>query len=644
MALDVEGVRLTNAALTYRDEASGSQYRLTGLTLRTGRFAPAVPMPFNLETRIDATQPAVAVNVRAKGELSADLERQAIRINALQLGVKGTAAGIALDKADLALPRLEIDNAAQGVRLEGMTLALSARQANDRFELNLTAPLLSLSEQAAGGSAAQLTFKLAGPDRAANGTLALSTLQGTRQALRIDEVAVTLEAKQAGNDVRGRLTSPLEANLTAKTVALPKIGGQFTLRTAALPQPAALSLSGSARAALAEEKAEANVSGKLDESNFQGDATLTKFSPPRVAFKFSIDKLDVDRYMAKAASESPAKPATGSAEQTPIDLSALKTLNLDGSVRVGQLKASGVTASKVRADVKAANGQVRIEPLSADLYEGTLRGAVGIDAQHNRFTVKQTLSNVALGPLLHDALSKDLLAGRGDVVIDAVATGNTVEALKRTLTGQTKLSLQDGAIKGINLAEALRKAKNLFSSGQDAEHAAAKGEQTDFSEFKASFALRDGKARNDDLSVKSPFLRLAGGGEVDLLQAALDYRAQVSVVASSQGQGGRDLAELAGLTVPVHITGPLTAPKFKLELRNVLRAGAETKLEEKKEALKEKLKGRLQERLGEPAAPPPDGAAQSQERAQEPSTEAPKEEVKETPKEEVKRRLKDLLR
>lgn len=637
VALDVEGVRVTNAVLVYRDEASGGQYRLSGLTLQTGRFAPPAPMPFSLETNIEATQPAVAITLRAKGEVSVDPQQRTFQVKAAQASAAGKAAGVGLERAELTLPVLELHGANQAMRLEGLSLAMTARQARDRIDIQLSAPVISLSNQSAEGAGAQLTFKLQGAQRAAQGTLSLSGLSGTRQALKVTELNLTLDADQAGSSVRGRLATPLEGNLDTMAFTLPRIGGKFDVKTPALPEPAVLSVTGTARATLSEEKAEIDLSGKLDQSNFQGTMRVAKFDPPQVRFDFSMDQLDADRYLVKqqpGEAERQPRPAAGATQETPIDLSALKTLNLDGRVQLGQLKASGVTVSKVRADVKANNGQVRIEPLSANLYDGSLRGALAIDAHRQRFTVKQTLSKVKVGPLLRDALSQDLLAGRGDVVIDAVATGNTVSELKRSLSGQTKVSLQDGAIKGINLAEILRKAKSLLTGGQDTEHAAAQGEQTDFSEFKAGFVLKDGKARNDDLSMKSPFLRLAGGGEIDLLQLMLDYRVQTALVASSKGQGGRELEELAGLTLPVHITGPLTAPKFKLEWRSALRGSAETRLEEKKEALKERLKDRLQERLGEPESAPPaeEGAAGSPPPAEE------------SPKEEVKRRLKDLIR
>lgn len=60
-------------------------------------------------------------------------------------------------------------------------------------------------------------------------------------------------------------------------------------------------------------------------------------------------------------------------------------------------------------------------------------------------------------------------------------------------------------------------------------------------------------ARNDDLSMKSPFIRLGGAGDIGADR--MDYLARASVVATAGGQGGKELDHLKGLTVPVRVSG-----------------------------------------------------------------------------------------
>jgi AsmA protein len=72
-------------------------------------------------------------------------------------------------------------------------------------------------------------------------------------------------------------------------------------------------------------------------------------------------------------------------------------------------------------------------------------------------------------------------------------------------------------------------------------------------------------ARNDDLLIKSPLLRVGGEGVIDLGSDRIDYLVKPTVVATSKGQGGHDLADLSGVTIPVRVEGPLKSPGYTID-------------------------------------------------------------------------------
>jgi AsmA protein len=328
--------------------------------------------------------------------------------------------------------------------------------------------------------------------------------------------------------------------------------------------------------------------------SLQGNAEFDS-SPQAVRFNLSVDQLDLDRTLlppGKAATTS-AAPSAGRPEE-PIDLSPLKGLNLKGGLKIDRLVASNVKMEKVNLGIQAAGGRVELEPLSASLYQGSLKGSASVNANTNRFSMKAQLGGVAIGPLLRDALNNNLLEGRGDVALDVQTGGATVSAMKKTLTGTAKLALRDSGLKGVNLGELLRKAKSLRGSNPPPEQGAGPAERTDFTELEASFVIKNGVAHNDDLSAKSPLLRLAGSGDIDIGANSVDYVLKASVVASSGGQGGKELAELRGVTVPVKITGPLDAPRFRADLGAAAGDAVKQRAEEKlKERVQDRLKGLL---------------------------------------------------
>jgi AsmA protein len=166
--------------------------------------------------------------------------------------------------------------------------------------------------------------------------------------------------------------------------------------------------------------------------------------------------------------------------------------------------------------------------------------------------------------------------------------------MKKALSGNASLALRDSSLKGVNLGELLHQARALRGSNPPAEQGVTPAERTDFTELGASFVIRNGVAHNDDLSAKSPLLRLAGSGDIDIGANSIDYLVKASVVASSGGQGGKELAELRSVTVPVKITGPLDAPRFRADLGATVGDAVKQRAEEK---LKERARDRLKDLL-----------------------------------------------
>ncbi|TAN77828.1 MAG: AsmA family protein, partial [Gallionella sp.] len=120
---------------------------------------------------------------------------------------------------------------------------------------------------------------------------------------------------------------------------------------------------------------------------------------------------------------------------------------------------------------------------------------------------------------------------------------------------------------------------------------ANKEEKTDFSELKATFKVHNGVAHNDDLSLKSPLLRLTGNGDINIGNDSINYLAKATLAKTLEGQGGKE--SVGGITVPVRVSGPFTDLKYTLDFGAMVGEAARQKIEAKKE----EVKTRLQEQL-----------------------------------------------
>ena len=415
-------------------------------------------------------------------------------------------------------------------------------------------------------------------------------------SIDIQRASIAYSDLQAGQeymleDVRiktGRIASDAEGKLELGMLAKRK----------APPLEARLALDGRYR--FTNGTLSADVTGKLDESTLKAKFTLAE----PYEFEASIDKINLDRYLG--APEKPAaKPApqqTAKSEDAPVDFSALKGINAKGKLQVGAFEVRGLKLSELNAQLNAANGRVAVAPHSAKGYEGTISGEVIVDANKNHVTLKEKLEGISIGPILRDFAQQDRLEGKGNLTLDVTTAGNTVNAMKRALGGTARAQLRDGAVKGINLGEILRKARSTLGGGSQAAQAESGGSgkpQTDFSELSASFTIKNGIAHNEDLDAKAPLFRLGGSGDINIPESTLNYVVKAAIVATAEGQGGRERDKLAGLTVPVRLHGSFDDLKYDVDLRAMAGNAAKSQVGERVKEQIESRKDKIEERIGD---------------------------------------------
>lgn len=422
-------------------------------------------------------------------------------------------------------------------------------------------------------------------------TVEIPALESTPQAFKAEMVSIEVNGTLGDNLIKGRIATPVSGNLETKRFDLPHIQGAIGVTNSKMPKGSmTVALSGSAHLDMTAEKAGLNLTSKVDESTITSKAKMEGFDTPWYTFDIGIDRLDADRYLP------PGEKNTKQETEKPLDLSALKTLRADGNLRIGDFKAYNVKATNIRVGLKAAGGSMIVSPMTASLYQGTANGALTVNAAKTpHIAVEQELKGISIGPLMRDALGKDALDGRGNVSLDVTGEGDTVTAIKRALDGSLTMELRDGAIKGINIPGAIRaaKAKLGILKGEQTQTASAI-EKTDFSEMKAVFVIKNGVA-HDDLSAKSPLVRLAGTGDIDIGGEKLDYLLKATVVATLEGQGGKELVAMSGITVPVRISGPFAEPRVRLDFNSMVGQAVKRQVETVTEEIKTKGAEKLKE-------------------------------------------------
>ena len=288
---------------------------------------------------------------------------------------------------------------------------------------------------------------------------------------------------------------------------------------------------------------------------------------PQIKASLNGDSLNVDGLLggsAKAAA-GPADSASGWSDAK-IDFSGLKAVNAQINLSVERLSYSTIKAGPIGIRAAVAGGKLKLELPNFQLYGGVGAGVLSVDATGKVpvQTFRFSLSNLDAYPFLDDVAAFQRIEGKAAIAIDLTASGASQRAMVSALAGTASFEFSDGAIRGINVAKMVRNLGSATLSGWQSGDA----EKTDFASLGASFKIAQGKAQTSDLHLSGPLVRMAGAGTVDLPAQTINLRVDPQVVASLEGQGGKN--DLQGLGVPVAINGPWAAPSIYPDIAGIL--------------------------------------------------------------------------
>lgn len=541
--LSIGGIDISDASILWDDRSSGQKIAIEQFRLKSGAVVSAKPVDLQLAMTLHNKEPAVTAKLDLEGVVALDESTDLVSVSGLK---------IRLDAEGAALP----GGAVHAVLEAAVTAALNGSQV-DVAGLKLNAGELNLSGNLKGVALdRQPVF---------SGNLDLAEFNPRKW---MDEHAMKLPPMADGKAL---------ARLAA-SVKLRGEGGVTQLD---------------------------DVKLRLDESQLNGTATLRGSV---VGFNLNLDTIDVDRYLppsegeAKSAKRESTKTQPSSAagkstsEESLLPVESLRKLNIDGVLNIGRLTINKLLMEQVKLTLKAKDGQLSLNQQVGSFYQGGYQGSAAVDVRSKTPKVRTDAmaTGIQLGPLLKDISGQERLSGRGRFAAKLNTQGNSVNAFKRSLAGNLDFRFEDGAVKGFNAAKVIREAKARLKG--EAIPKSSEPEQTDFSELSGSGVITNGVIRNHDLLAKSPYLRVTGEGDVDLVREKLDYLIEAVVVSSDKGQGGEGLEELKGVVIPVQLSGPLDSPNYKVNWEKVL-------LESQKGRVKEKLQEKLEKELKDKRLP-----------------------------------------
>jgi AsmA protein len=406
-------------------------------------------------------------------------------------------------------------------------------------------------------------------------------------------------------------TFQVNVDLALQNVAISDISVDSTVDGEPLGSPLSISLSADTTYDMYKKEVRVGLNKlSINDTQVDGSALVQLTDEPKISFELHNSGLDLDALLGEpalktatvndpsnakgidvpAASISAVEaPNSPMASETEPDLSFLSTLNLTGKVTLDTLKANQVEMNKVLLEFAVDHGMIKLNTLSARLYQGVLHVNGELDARHSPATyrVNKSITGVQLQPLLIALADNNVIEGIGNIEANLQGSSLIPRKVKRNIHGTATLKITDGAIKGINVAQMIRthyaRIKGTSVSGSNVQ-------KTDFSALTATLRVGNGEVHTSDLSLYSPLLRLQGEGRANYIEQNLNLLIRTSLVGSLEGQGGKSADELKDITIPMKVSGDWNNLKYKLVVDDVLKEKAKKELNRSLDKLDSKIK------------------------------------------------------
>jgi len=518
--LDIARIDIANASVSYGDALSGERYALTDFNLTSGAMASGEPVRLQGNTGFDLQPAGVTGTMEMEAMLAFDVEAGVIHIDDLVLG--GLIEGVAAAPTTL---RLEVPTLEANTADEVLTLG--------DIELSIVGIDLAASVE---------PFSYAG-DPTPVATIRIDTFspRSLMQRLEIEP------PETADPNVLGRIAIEATASVTENAVGLTKL------------------------------------ELVLDDTIFKGELSVPRGSTGRYRLDLAADSIDLNRYMAPAEDEAGTE-STAAEGPTEIPSDLIRPLNAHGRLQVAEAYLGGLKFETVILELNAANGDLRIHPISASLYEGEYNGDVSINVAGDTpvISADEKVRGVLLAPLVLAMFEQENITGAVNGAFRLSGRGQDLGEVQRSLDGEMSFELLDGTWEGTDVWYELRRARALLKQQPAPEPELPP--RTQFSSVKATGIVTNGIFKNSDLLAELPFMRVTGRGTADLAAGNVDYHMTARVLERPEFMSGatdEELDEFTEAVIPLRITGSLSSPSIKPDIDAMLKKELKKKLIDK---------------------------------------------------------------
>ncbi len=311
-----------------------------------------------------------------------------------------------------------------------------------------------------------------------------------------------------------------------------------------------------------------NATVQMDGNEATGTLSVN-FSGPRPALDGTLGLKTLDLTMYVGAGGNTDQPAEKSllsmvSSASGLEFPLIQAIDADLRLSSSSVVLPGVTIGRSAATISLKGGKMIADIAELEIDDGTRGGGqLRIDAtgSHPNYDIRGKLEALDLGRAGQAIFGHPTIQGRGDVIVEVSAEGDTGAMLLGSLDGKLSVSLDEGGQLGIDLDQLTAAVK---SPKPQSAWQAASSSAMPIDTLEARFAVDKGVIRTESAEAVAGKRAMTAEGAIDLPTHRLDLELAIG-----------DVAQASATNTPVpkkpdviDMHGPWTAPDVESSTAN----------------------------------------------------------------------------
>jgi hypothetical protein len=387
----------------------------------------------------------------------------------------------------------------------------------------------------------------------------------------------------------GTLTLDVKAQGPTKNVSALNFGGTGKISNATLKMPSLtkpLQIKNSDIRFSQNSASLQNIAITLGQTNAGGAVTLKNFAAPQVQFALNADKVNVAELQQTFAT-TPAQPAKRASNfwrfvpeanaQTKAEPSMLTKMTGGGTVAIGVIQYDDLILNNVHSNVSLDHGLIKMNPVTADLYNGKENGSITIDMRPAQpvYTVNLKTDKVDANKLISSVSDvKQTIYGMLASNVNASFSSSSATSIARSLNGSMAINLTNGKLMNLDLLHELASVGKFLGNGFGPPK-----NFTNLVQLTGNFDVKNGLAQTNNLKAVIDGGTMAADGLVNLADQSLNLHVTAVLnKAISQQVGGTQVGGFMNtalsnnqgeLVLPVIVTGTFQHPQVAPDVQQI---------------------------------------------------------------------------